>query len=77
MSEPIADVRYRGEIQVRAFRHGTYLGRDHLETLVERALGSRYGFGQGWKGYGVVSISLYDEDPGGSADELTVEPLDG
>ena len=50
---------------MRPFRRGTYLARDHLDTLIERALGSRYRFGDGWRGFGVVTIALYDEPPAG------------
>jgi hypothetical protein len=64
VSEPVADIRYSGEVEVRPFRRGTYLGHDHLETLIERALGSRYQSGGGWKGFAVVSIALYEESPG-------------
>ena len=63
MSEPAAKVSYSGDAEVRRYRRGTYLGRDHLETMIERALGNRYRFGAGWQGYAVVSISLYDRLP--------------
>ena len=52
------------------------IGYDGSEQA-ERALGDRYRFGQGWTGFGVISISLFDEEPAASADDLTVEPLDG
>jgi hypothetical protein len=63
VSEPAAKVSYSGDAEVRRYRRGTYLGRDHLETMIERALGNRYRFGAGWQGYAVVSISLYDRLP--------------
>jgi hypothetical protein len=63
VNEPVAEIRFEGDVQVRAFRRGTYLGRDHLEAVIERALGERYRFGDGWSGYGVVSLSLYEEPP--------------
>jgi hypothetical protein len=61
---PTARIRFRGEVEVQPFRRGTYLDREHLDGLIERALADRYRFGAGWKGFGVVSITLYDEDPG-------------
>jgi hypothetical protein len=67
MSERVAEIRFSGELEVRPFRRGTYLGHEHLETLIERALGSRYRFGVGWNGFGVVSIELYAEPPGEEA----------
>jgi hypothetical protein len=63
MSEQVAEIRYRGDVHVRPFRRGTYLSDEHLEQLIERALAERYRFGSGWRGYGVVSIELYDEPP--------------
>jgi len=67
MSNPIAQIEYEGEIQVRPYRRGTYLGAAHLEQLIERTLGERYRFGEGWSGHAVVSIRLYDEPPVGAA----------
>jgi hypothetical protein len=67
--EPAAEIRYRGDVEVRPFRRGTYLGREHLETMIEGALGSRYQFGGGWKGFAVVSILLYEGPPPGEGDE--------
>jgi hypothetical protein len=69
VDEPVAEIRFSGDVEVRAFRRGTYLARDHLETLIERALGNRYRFGEGWSGFGVVSISLYDSPPAGAQEE--------
>lgn len=63
MAEPVAELRYQGEIQVQPYRRGTFLGRDHLQELIERALGDRYSFGAGWRGHAVVTIELYDEEP--------------
>jgi hypothetical protein len=63
VSEPIAEITYRGDIQVRPYRRGTYLGGDHLETLVERALADRYSYGGGWHGYAVISIAFHDRQP--------------
>ncbi len=63
MSDPIAEIRYTGEAQVRSYRGGIYLGDTHLEQLIERTLGERYSFGQGWRGFAVVSIELYEEQP--------------
>lgn len=63
MIKPVAEIRYSGDAELRPYRRGTYLGRDHLETMIERALGSRYRFGAGWQGYAVVTISLYDRLP--------------
>jgi hypothetical protein len=74
VSEPVAEVQFRGDVQVRAFRRGTYLGRDHLETLIERALGNRYRFGEGWSGFGIVSISFYEEPPAGSRGDVVAGP---
>jgi hypothetical protein len=63
VSKPVAEIAYSGDVEVRQYRRGTYLGRDHLEALIERALGAHYSFGEGWRGFGVVSITLYDEPP--------------
>ena len=60
MSEPVAEIRYTGEIHVRPYRRGTYLGDVHLETLVEETLGDRYRFGEGWDGFAIVSIELHE-----------------
>lgn len=69
MAEPVAELRYRGAFQVRPYRRGTYLGGDHLEQLIEQALGPRYSYGQGWSGFAVVSIELYEQQPKGGGDE--------
>jgi len=61
MDKPVAEIHYSGELQVRPYRRGTYLGDRHLEELIERALGSRYSFGEGWRGEGEVTIRLFDE----------------
>lgn len=63
MSGPVAEIAFSGDVEVRRYRRGTHLGRDHLEALIERSLGPRYRFGEGWRGFGVVSIVLYDEPP--------------
>ena len=63
MSDPVAEIQFSGTIHVRAYRRGVYLGEEHLETLIERALGDRYGYGSGWDGHAVVSIAFYDEPP--------------
>ncbi|MGZ4352867.1 MAG: hypothetical protein ACXVZL_08525 [Gaiellaceae bacterium] len=65
MSEPVGEIRYEGPMAVRPYKRGTYLGDDYLELLIERALRDRYRFGEGWKGFAVVSIVLYDEAPAG------------
>jgi hypothetical protein len=67
VSKPVAEVSDSGDAEVRPYRRGTYLGRDHLETMIERALGNRYRFGAGWRGHAVVSISLYDRQPDGES----------
>jgi hypothetical protein len=61
MDEPVAEIRYSGELHVRPYRRGTYLGDRHLEELIERALGSRYSFGKGWRGEADVTIRLFRE----------------
>lgn len=66
MTDPVGELRYRGRVQVRPFRRGTYLGDDYLEELIERAVGERYRFGEGWTGYAVVSIALYEREPEGA-----------
>ena len=38
MSEPVGEIGYRGAIQVRPYRRGTYLGDEYLDSLIERAL---------------------------------------
>jgi hypothetical protein len=60
MHEPVAELRYEGEISVHPYRRGTYLGGTHLEELIERTLGARYSFGAGWRGRAVVRIELYE-----------------
>jgi hypothetical protein len=62
-TEPVERICYRGKIEVRPYRRGTYLGEEHLEALVERTLAPRYRFGEGWRGFAVVSIDFYDEPP--------------
>jgi hypothetical protein len=61
--DPVAELRYQGEISVQPYRRGTYLGATHLEELIERTLGRRYTFGRGWRGYAVLSVELFDERP--------------
>ncbi len=61
MADPIGEIHYRGELHVRPYRRGTYLGDEYLEEAIERALGARYRFGSGWDGFAIVSIALYDE----------------
>ena len=63
MSERIAEIAYRGDVHIRPYHRGTYLGADHLETLIERALGERYSYGGGWDGYAVVSIAFHADPP--------------
>jgi hypothetical protein len=63
MPDSVAEFRYEGEINVQPYRRGTYLGAAHLEELIERTLGPRYSFGRGWRGYAVVSVELFDEQP--------------
>jgi hypothetical protein len=63
VSEPVAELRYEGDAEVRPYRRGTYLGGTYLEQLIERALGERYSFGRGWQGIAVVSIAFYEEAP--------------
>lgn len=58
MDEPVAEIRYTGRIQVLPYRRGTYLGDDHLEALIERALRDRYRYGEGWEGDAEVTIIL-------------------
>lgn len=60
MDTPVAEISYTGELQVRPYRRGTYLGEEHLEQVIERALGSRYSFGRGWRGQAVVTIRLFE-----------------
>jgi len=61
MSEPIAEIRFDGELEVRPYRRGTYLGGRYIEELIEDALRGRASFGHGWRGRAVVSISFYEE----------------
>jgi hypothetical protein len=61
MADPVAQLRYEGPIQVQPYRRGTLLGRDHLQVLIEHALGSRSSFGEGWRGRAVVRIELYED----------------
>jgi len=48
---PVAHIRFRGGVEVRPFRRGTYLDREHLDALIERSLADRDRFGSGRKGY--------------------------
>jgi hypothetical protein len=59
MDAPVVEIRYSGELQVRPYRHGTYLGDRHLEEVIEHALGSRYSFGEGWRGEAEITIRLF------------------
>ena len=61
MDAPVAEIRYSGELQVRPYRRGTYLGGHQLEDVIERALGSRCSFGEGWRGQAEITIRLFDE----------------
>ena len=72
---PAATIRFRGDVQVRPFRRGTYLGREHIDVLIERALGDHYHFGSGWTGFGVVSVALYDEDPANGDGSSEAQPV--
>ena len=69
MNDPVAEIRYRGGVQVRPYRRGTYLGDTHLEQLIERTLADRYSFGRGWSGFAVISIELHEQPP--DADEAS------
>lgn len=69
MRERVGEIRHQGHVHVRPYRRGTYLDGDYLEQLIERALGKRYSFGQGWRGFGVVSIELYEQQPDDGGDE--------
>jgi hypothetical protein len=60
MDTPVTEIRYTGDLHVRPYRRGTYLGEEHLEEVIERALGARYSFGRGWRGRAEVSIRLFD-----------------
>lgn len=59
MDTPVAEIRYSGELQVRPYRRGTYLGDRHLEEMLEEALGSHYSFGEGWRGEAEITIRLF------------------
>ena len=61
MSEPIAEIRFDGELEVRPYRRGTYLGGTYIEELIENALRGHASFGHGWRGHAVVSIAFFDE----------------
>lgn len=60
MDEPVVEIRYSGELRVSAYRRGTYLGERHLEEVIEQALGTRYSFGEGWRGEAEITIRLFD-----------------
>ena len=64
MSEPVAEIQYSGEMHVRPFRRGTYLGDELLEALIEETLGDRYRFGEGWHGIAIVSIQMHERPVG-------------
>jgi len=67
MSDPVAEIRYSGDIHVRPYRRGTYLGDELLEELIEETLGDRYRFGEGWHGTAVVSIQLHERPAGATS----------
>ena len=56
---PITEIRYSGPVHVRTYRRGTYLAELHLEEVIERALGSRYSFGEGWRGEADFTIRFF------------------
>ena len=60
MDTAAVDIRYAGELQVRPYRRGTYLGGRHLEEMIEEALGPRYSFGRGWRGEAEITIRLWE-----------------
>lgn len=60
MDAPAVEIQYSGELHVRPYRRGTYLDGRHLEELIEHALGSRYSFGEGWRGPAEITIRLFD-----------------
>ncbi len=76
MSDPVGELNYKGDVHVRSYRRGIYLGGAHLEQLIERALGDRYSFGQGWRGYAVVSIELYEREADIGAREADADSAD-
>lgn len=76
VSDPVGELHYRGDVHVRSYRRGIYLGGAHLEQLIERALGHRFSFGQGWRGYAVVSIELYEREPDAEAAEAEADSAD-
>jgi hypothetical protein len=72
VAEPVAELHYSGTVHVRPYRRGTYLGGEHLEQLIEQALGPRYGYGQGWSGFAVVSIELHEQEPDPGDDPVSL-----
>jgi hypothetical protein len=54
------EIRYSGELHVRPYRRGTYVGDRRLEELIEQALGPRCSFGEGWRGEAEITILLHD-----------------
>ena len=60
MDKSVVEIRYSGELHVRPYRRGTYLGDRHLEEVIEHALGSRYSFDEGWRGEAEITIRLFD-----------------
>jgi len=67
MTEPVTEIRYTGEVQVRPYRRGTWLGARHFDEVIERALGDRYSFGEGWQGEAEVTIRLFERQEGENA----------
>jgi hypothetical protein len=68
MDTPVTEIHYTGELRVRPYRRGTYIGEEHLEDVIERALGPRYSFGRGWRGHAVVTIRLFEPQKREGAD---------
>ena len=60
MDDPVVEIRYSVELDVRPYRRGTYVGPRLLEEMIEQALGPRYSFGSGWRGEAEVIIRLFD-----------------
>ena len=67
-ASPVGEIRYAGELYVRPYRRGTYLGDRHLEEAIERALGERYSFGEGWRGEAEITIRLFEAGGRGKAE---------
>lgn len=74
MDRLAVEIRYSGELDVRPYRRGAYVGSRLLDEVIEQARGSRYSFGSGWRGEAEVTIRLFEAPERGTSLEGGGEP---